>query len=371
MPRSYTVREICAAMEAWAPAGYAYDWDKVGLQTGDPDTEVSHVLTCLSITEDALKAARKAKAKMIVAHHPLIWEPLKRLDPRDPHTRLCLELAQEGIACFASHTNLDVVPGGVNHTLALTLGLWNARPLFPAAHARQVKLVTFVPESHLTAVRDALSKAGAGVIGDYKQCSFSTPGTGTFIPGMAADPFCGEPLKLSEEAEIRLEMLVSLAHVPRVVAALMQSHPYEEPAYDLITLENRDPAIGLGMRGELRKAMTLKDFAALVCKSLDLTHARVGGSMRRKVRRVAVLGGSGGGEVAKLPPEVEVYVTGDLKYHDVLEARARGLAVIDAGHAGTEKGIALIIARHLLGRFLGLRVTPYVEPEYFQAVLRK
>lgn len=363
-----TVKDVCAAMDAWAPPSLAYDWDRVGLSIGVPGQRVRGVLTCLTLNRGAFAAAKKAKADMIVSHHPLIWEPLKALRTDDPHTRLCLDCAQARIACFAAHTNLDAAQGGVNDVLARALGLEDLKPLFPLHRPGPVKLVTFIPGPHVAKVRDAVSAAGAGVIGDYTHCSFSAPGTGTFLPGNAASPFSGKKGKVNEEPEHRFETLVPKARLAGVLAALFDAHPYEEVAYDLVALENQDPALGLGRVGSLPTPLPLADFAAHVNKALKLKHLRYVGAARKRVKTVAVFGGAGGGEAAQVPEGIDVFVTGDVKYHDADTAAARGLAVIDAGHAGTEKGIVPAIAAYLRKQLPGVSVRAFVEPELFNVV---
>lgn len=363
---TYTVRDVCAAMEAWAPPGYAYEWDRVGLQVGTPSAPVRRVLTCLTVNAGAVAAAKKAHADMVVAHHPVIWSPIKSLTMADPAARPALELFQANIACFAAHTNLDVVPGGVNHVLASALGLTMLQPLVKPPQGRQLKLVTYVPERHLAALREAVCTAGAGQIGNYTHCSFSAPGTGTFLPGASAQPFSGKMGVVNEEPERRFEVVVPKARLAAVLTAMHAAHPYETPAYDLVPVENSDDGVSLGLHGVLPKAIRLDAFARQVCQALQVDHVRWVGQAARKVRRVAVLGGSGGGEIASLPAEVDVYVTGDVKYHDADLAVAKGVALVDAGHAGTEKAIASVMAVRLREVLKGLPVTPYIEPELFQ-----
>jgi dinuclear metal center YbgI/SA1388 family protein len=341
------------------------------LQIGEPGQPVQRVLACLTVTAAAVAKAEQWGAQMIVAHHPILFSALKTLRTDDPHTRLCLRLAAGNIACFAAHTNLDVVPGGVNALLAEMLGLENIVPLIPSPKASQVKLVTFVPETHRAALREALCQAGAGVIGEYAECTFSTPGTGTFRPGDGARPFSGSKGKLNEEPELRLETLVAKAVLPQVLQALRAAHPYEEPAFDIVTLENRDRRFGLGARGTLARPMALRAFAESVRQSLKLSHVRMVGEPGRKVQQIAVCGGAGGGEILALPRDVDVYVTGDLKYHEADAAQERGLALIDAGHDGTERNIATAIARHLKKAVPGLETKAFIEPEIFVPVVRE
>ena len=365
---SLTVKEIIAQLDTWAPPALAYDWDRNGLNIGSANTSVTHAVTALTVTRDVYDAAQAAGAQLIVAHHPLVWEPLKRLDTEDPQTRLLLDIANAGMAVYSLHTNLDVIPGGVNTMLSEALELEEVTPLFPTSSAGQVKLVTFVPESHLAAVRDAVSKAGAGVIGEYTHCSFSTPGAGTFLPSDKANPHSGTKGQVNEEPEYRFETLVTEARLSQVIQALKSAHPYEEVAYDIVKLANNDASIGGGARGCLPEKCTLGEFAAYVRAHLDLSHVRFVGDPNRTVRNVAVLGGGGGGYTGQMPKDIDVYVTGDVKYHDALTALEHGVAVVDAGHVGTERGIAHVLAAFLREHFPNLMVTAVHEPEVFRAV---
>lgn len=362
------VRDVIAVIERRAPLSLAYSWDKPGLSIGDPETEVSAVLVALTVNREALEAAHEAGAEMIVSHHPLIWKPLTALRTDNAATRLCLDLAQASLACYAAHTNLDVAPGGVNDVLADRLGLLDKTPLLPAPQASRVKLVTFVPETHLSQVRDAVCRAGAGVIGDYTHCTFSAPGTGTFVPGEASKPFSGKRNRLNEERERRFETLVSKAHLSAVLDALLKAHPYEEVAYDIVSLEGSDPTVGLGICGRLPKPAPFDAFARHVCTALDTPFVRTVGAPDRPVQRVGVLGGAGGSEIPHLPQDIDVYLTGDIQYHDALATQQRGLALIDAGHAATEKWIVPVLAEYLVEQLRPVQVWTYLEPEIFGLV---
>ena len=363
---AWHVSDVKRVMDAWAPPAWAESWDRVGLQAGRPDQEVTGVAVCLSVTPAVVAGARAAGANMIVSHHPLVWDPIRALRTDDPQVRLCLDIAAGGMACLAAHTNLDVAPGGVNDALAAALGLGNAKPLFASEGARQVKLVVFVPESHLAALRDAVSVAGAGVIGAYTHCSFSAPGTGTFLPGDGARPFSGEPGKVNEEAERRFETLIPKARLGAVLRAMFEAHPYEEVAYDVVPLENTDPAVGLGRVGVLPEALDETAFADLVRNALAPAPVRVvSPGTGRRIRRVAVLGGSGGDQVARMPLDVDAFVTGDVKYHDALAAQFRNLLVVDAGHHGTEVPVLPGVARRLSSELDGLSVTVLGEADPF------
>lgn len=365
-----TVREICSLLDRIAPPSAAYSWDRAGLHTGEPDLHVESVLVALSVEAETVKEAKRRKAGLIVAHHPLIWEPLSSLRRDDPHAALCLALAEQDIACYAVHTNLDVMPEGVSYWLGKQVGLEEMQPLLPVEHAGQVKLVTFVPQSHVAVLRKAVCGAGAGRIGDYTECSFSVPGSGTFRPGRGSVPFSGSKGVVNEEAELRFEVVVPKVRLGQVVRALFEVHPYETPAYDIVPLENPDPQIGLGKRGRLRTRMALAVFAEEVRNRLRADHVRVVGDVKRKVERVAVIGGSGGGELERIPSDIDVVVTGDVRYHEALDARRRGLAIIDAGHEVTERPIVPVLARYLRKHCKGVRVYTHAEPQLFKIVTK-
>ncbi|MBN4046797.1 Nif3-like dinuclear metal center hexameric protein [bacterium AH-315-P07] len=360
--------DIISSMEQWAPTSLAYAWDKIGLATGHPNQEVKKVLTTLTITRDAFIAAKRAKAQMIVSHHPLIWESIATLREDIPQSKLVLDIAQAGIACFSAHTNLDVTPGGVNHILADRIGLKNIQPLFKIPQATQSKLVIFVPESYFIRVREAVFAAGAGGIGDYTECSYSSHGHGTFRPHENAKPFAGRIGKLNEEPEIRFETLLPSEHKRTIVQALREAHPYEEPAFDIIPLEIDNPVYSLGLQGELRKRVSLDTFAKQVKHKLEITHVRVSGNGKDMVKQVAVMGGAGGDSADDVPANIDVFVTGDVKYHKALDALDAGLNIIDAGHHGTEKWIVPAMADYLKSSLKGLRVATYMEPDPFRVL---
>lgn len=360
------IREICGSIEKAAPLGLAYPWDRVGLQIGDPDADVSTVLVTLTVAEEAIAKAVKNGAGLIVSHHPIIWEPLTTLCPDNPDARLCMELLRANLASYAAHTNLDIAPGGVNAVLAQRLGLVDTRPLLPAGHAAaQVKLVTFVPETHLEQVRQAVCEAGAGVIGAYSFCSFSAPGIGTFLPAESATPFSGRRGRVNEEPELRFETLVPKPLLGRVLEALHRAHPYEAVAYDIVAIENTDPGTGIGLRGRLPEPRGLAQFAAMVRDVLGAFALRVVGPARKRIEHVGVLGGAGGSHIADMPDGLDALVTGDVGYHDALQGRRRGLAVLDAGHAATEKWCVPALAEHLRKNGKGLRVLTHMESELF------
>jgi dinuclear metal center YbgI/SA1388 family protein len=360
------VADVCAAIEQWAPPELAYSWDKTGLRLGDAGADVEHAVVALSVTNSAAQAAIEQRAQLLVSHHPVFWEPLSNLRTDDPLVRRLLDLAKAGVACYAAHTNFDLAPGGINDLLADSLSLKERCPLIGIPHDEYVKLVSFVPEKNLAEVRHAVCGAGAGAIGDYTYCSFSTAGTGTFVPGEGTEPHTGKKGMMNEESERRFEVRVPKWRLGQVLAALVAAHPYEEPAYDVMPLANKDRDLGIGVAGSLERPMQLDDFIRYVCENFDLPVVRYTGEPHRVVKRVGVLGGGGGGMLKDAPGGIDAVITGDVGYHDAVAALDRGIAVIDAGHDGTEKVFVEAMSRFLEKKFDGLTVYPHIEHIIFR-----
>ncbi len=345
------VHDICSILEEWAPIKLAYPDDSVGLVLGSRDWDITRVMICLTITDDVVKEAIQKKVKLIISHHPLIYQPLRKIVHDTPYQKRINQLLINEIACYTCHTNLDVAEKGLNYILAQKLGLSNITGLLPVEHAKLCKLVTFVPKNHLKKVRDAVCICGAGIIGEYAYCSFNTSGTGTFLPSDKANPFIGEAGKINEEKEERFEVIVPMEILDNVVEALLESHPYEEVAYDIYPLHNKRHKISLGVKGTLDNNISLDDLSQLVKNKLNLPYIRVVGIPTQKIKNLAIIGGSGGGEIKNIPGNVDALITGDVKYHQALEAVDRGLAIIDAGHFGTEYPIVEGIVNYINQKF--------------------
>lgn len=347
-----SVRDLASALERWAPPGSALSYDNVGLQVGDPDREVQNALVALDLTPAVVDEAEALGADLIITHHPLIFKPLKRLVPTDLVSGLALRLARAGIAYYAIHTNLDAAPGGVSFALADQLGLEDLRFLDPMQESLR-KLVTFVPESHAEAVHLAMAASGAGRIGDYEACAFSSRGTGFFRPGADSDPHTGTPGELSSAEEVRLEVEVAQWDVGRVVRALKSAHPYEEVAYDVYPVEQPASRVGLGAVGVLPETEPLADFLARVADRLGSGALRYAGDDEARIETVAVCGGSGSSLIPQaLAAEADAFVTADVTYHTYFQPLAPDgtprLALVDAGHYETER-----ITERLLVDWLG------------------
>jgi dinuclear metal center YbgI/SA1388 family protein len=355
---STTIRDLAAALEAWAPPGSAQDYDNVGLQVGDARRAVERVLVALDCTPAVVAEAEARDATLILTHHPLLFRPLRSVTASGYVSGLALRLAEAGVALYSIHTNLDAAPGGVSFALAETLGVTDLAFL-DRADDTLVKLATFVPEADVDAVRLALADAGAGRIGDYEACAFATEGTGFFRPGDAANPAIGTAGgNLERVREVRLEVEVARWHLGRVVAALKAAHPYEEVAYDVFPVEQPNTRAGLGAVGRLADGpMPLPRFLARVAERLDAASLRYAGDPEATVERVAVCGGAGSSYARQaMRAGADAYVTADVTYHtffDVLGADdgRPQMAFIDAGHYETEALTERLLIDHLTARF--------------------
>ena len=352
------VRDVIAAVDRLAPFALAELWDHVGLQVGAPGDELPCggagmadeaplVLVVLEVDDAVLDEARRLGARVVVSHHPLIFDPLERLSDDSESGRLALRAAREGVAVIAAHTSLDKARGGMADVLAELLDLEAVVPLAPAA-ADVMKLVGFVPVDDADLVRKALFAAGAGVIGEYEHCSWSVGGQGTFFGRETTQPAAGVSGRDETVDELRIEVVFPRRLRRRVTGTYIAAHPYEEPAFDLIPLENEIASLGLGRLGVLPAPSTLAALAAEVAAVLRLPSVRYAGEGGREVRRVAVLPGSGAEAIARGVAQVaDVLVTGDVKYHEARTAQAQGLALIDAPHGVTEQECVLRWAERL------------------------
>ena len=343
-----TAKMVFDKLEELAPLSLAESWDNCGLQIGSCDQVVSGVVVTLDSDGHAVQAALESGANLIISHHPLFFKGLKRIDFATPPGALVKNLIKHDMTVYSAHTNLDSAPEGLNQFLAVKLGLTKIEPLGVTRSDRYLKLAVFVPESHLETVRVAVNDAGAGCIGNYRDCSFRTPGVGTFRPLEGSNPFLGKAGELEEVAEFRLEVIVPEELTDRVVNSMLEAHPYEEVAYDLIPLANSGPHYGLGRVGELPLAMSLEELADRIKEAWDVEALAVAGSPRGKIRRVGLASGSGASLIASARfAGCEVLITGDVKYHEARDAMECGLTLIDAGHDEMELAAVELMASYL------------------------
>ena len=330
------VNDLMKAMERLAPAALAAAWDNVGLQAGGRGDPAAKVMVTLDVTPAVLAEARAAGCGVILTHHPLIFTPVASLSDDSETGRLVRAAHEAGIAVLAAHTNLDAAPGGLADIAAELLGLLGVEPL-AMSPAGRLKLVAFLPESDLQRVKAALFDAGAGVIGDYRHCSFTATGTGSFLPLEGANPTVGEIGRDEMVPEVRLEMIFPAGGEQTIVSALKKSCSYEEPAYDIYPLVSVRHDAGGGRLGELSPEMALADFAGMVAELFGMDGARFIGDPGRPVRRIAVVPGGGASFIPLCAArEADALVSGDFKYHDALRARELGLSLVEIPHEVSE-----------------------------------
>jgi dinuclear metal center YbgI/SA1388 family protein len=341
-----TVSDVEQLIEKWAPRWTAWDRDNVGLQVGNRDKKVSRILVALELNERVLSETIRKKVDLIVTHHPLLFHPATSITGSDETGRMVLALAKHEIALYSAHTNLDGAKEGVSYALADALGLQNVKVLSPLQD-KMVKIVVFVPASHADKVARAMASAGAGIIGNYEECSFRTFGTGSYKGGAESEPFLGSPGTLTAVEEIRLEMTGPLALVDSIVRALKRVHPYEEVAYDVYPVRNRILDMGMGALGDLPKPVALRSFLRGVKKKLKSESLRYVGSLDQSVRAIAVCGGSGSELLeTAVRARADVFVTADIRYHTFQSAQGK-IALVDAGHWETEHRVLKPLAMKL------------------------
>ncbi|MFS0780888.1 Nif3-like dinuclear metal center hexameric protein [Bacillus sp. 1P06AnD] len=325
--------EMISAFEQFSPKKLAMEGDKIGLQIGTLNKPISKVLVALDILEEVVDEAIAMDAELIIAHHPIIFRPLKKIDTSSTPGRIVEKLIKNDIAVYIAHTNLDVTKGGVNDWIAEALQLEHTKVLVDTYDVPLKKLAVYVPIEAAEKVRAAIGNAGAGTIGNYSQCSFAVEGQGEFLPGQNTNPYIGTQGKLEQVNEIRIETVYPEELEKKVLSAMIKAHPYEEVAYDIYPLENKGESLGLGRIGELPEEMTLEQFAQAVKQAFDLKSVRVVGNLEDKIRKVAVLGGDGNKYITSAKFQgADVYVTGDMYYHTAHDAMMLGLNIVDPGH---------------------------------------
>lgn len=345
-----TVRDLLSALDVIAPAHFAPSWDRIGLQVGSLDAEVTGVHCVLDLSREAIEAAVAAGENVIVGHHPLIWDPLKRVVEGERTGDLVTALIRHGVAFVAAHTNWDAAHGGVNDVLAERIGLIDVQPFGGGEAVGRVKVVTFAPEEAVPGLLDAMSGAGAGVIGAYSRCAFLNSGTGTFRAEAGAQPVIGAVGSVTETPEVRIEMVADEARLGAVVAALRGAHPYEEPAYDVIPLVP-ESGQAFGRVGRLPVAMAVEDFVAQVNAGLEtVSHVWLG---QTRIQRVAVLGGAGSFLVPELlRGGVDAFVTGELPHNLGVDLAHAGVTALASGHRATEEPAMPVLEARLRAMLL-------------------
>jgi dinuclear metal center YbgI/SA1388 family protein len=349
-----TVRDLLRAMNDIAPPHLAEEWDNVGLLIGRGELPVSTALLTIDLTPAVLDEAARQACEAVIAYHPPIFKPLKRLAAGTPGERVVMRLLERGIAVISPHTALDAAPNGLNDWIAAGIGSGDVRALVPHGELpmnEETKIVTFCPQDAAEKLRDALAAVGAGRIGGYERCSFSTSGTGTFVGGAGTKPSIGKAGQLERVEEVRLEMVCSKRALPRAMETIRSFHPYEEPPIEIHPLLARPVRhTGAGRRLTLDQPLPAEEIATRLKRHFGIpgVHLALPEGAPAQHARIGISAGSGGSHLDRAIEEgCTLFVTGECRHHDVLAALARGCGVLVAGHTNTERGFLPELLRRL------------------------
>lgn len=344
------VKDVAKVMEEIAPLTYAEDFDNVGLLVGDYSNNVTGILVTLDTTEEVVEEAIVKNCNLIISFHPIIFSGLKKLNGNNYVEKAVLKAIKNDISIYATHTALDNSKVGVNFKIAEQLKLTSTTILIPKDNTIK-QLITYVPKENLDPLKNALYEAGAGKIGNYDSCGFSTEGKGNFRPIEGANPYIGEKGKLETVAESRVEVVMPNHLEGNIMKALFDNHPYEEVAYSVINLNNKNKYIGIGMIGELEKEMSEQDFFIYLKEQMNTPMIRHSKLLNKKIKKVAVLGGSGAFAIKNAKNAgADIYITADLKYHDFFSAENK-LVLADIGHFESEQFTKNLITSYLKEKF--------------------
>ncbi len=330
------IQEVIQLLENTAPAMLQESYDNAGLLTGNAEWQCSGILVTLDATEEVIKEAIEKKCNLVVAHHPIIFSGLKKITGKNYVERTVITAIKNDIAIYAIHTNLDNVIAGVNGKMADLLGLKN-RSILLSKKGLLKKLVVFVPEAHVEKIRGSIFVAGAGHIGNYSECSFNTPGNGTFNASMETNPYIGRQGQMHIEKEIRVEVVFQAWLEAGILKAMKETHPYEEIAYDIFEIENQLASVGSGLIGELESPLTEVEFLGLLKKVFQLQAVKHTSFTGKAVSKVALCGGAGSFLIKPaVASNADFFISSDIKYHEFFDAENR-LVIADIGHYESEQ----------------------------------
>jgi len=334
-----TVRNIIEAMQTIAPACFAEKWDNVGLQVGDKNWTVKKIWIALDPLPEVVEAACSKEIDLLITHHPLLFKPLKSIDLSTTAGSIINTALCNRMAIFSAHTNLDKVKGGINDILAGIIGLKNLKVLSKPVVKKKIKLVIYIPAGYEDQLLKALFESGTGKIGDYTCCTFRSKGQGTFRPGSESKPFAGKVGEISHKDESRIEVVVEQDNLKQLIENIRKNHPYETMAYDLYPLfvSESEASDGLGRTGETDKQLSLLSLAKNIKKKTGLKYIKIAGHHDLKVNNVALCSGSGSSLMDDFfESGADVYISGDLGYHNARDIEAAGKGLIDIGHFASE-----------------------------------
>ena len=345
------IKEVIQFLEQKFPLHWQEDFDNCGVQCGDKEREITGIVVCFDISVAVIEEAIAKGANMVISHHPIIYKnSIKKIEPTDRVGKILCKALENKVLLYSMHTNIDSGEEGGNVFFAQKLGLQKLSVLLPKEN-QFYKLVVFVPSENSILLKEALFKAGCGKIGNYSHCSFSCEGLGSFKPLAGSNPHIGQHNRIERVEEERIEMIFPKIKKRQIIETLYQNHPYEEPAFDIVALENLNKEIGLGRIGELFKPLLVKNFIHFVKEKLKLESVRFSGDINAEIKKVAVCGGGGASFVSDaLAAGADAYITGDLKYHDFFIPENKML-LIDIGHFEGEHFIREIIVSLLKENF--------------------
>ena len=345
-----TIQKIISALENMAHPSLQENYDNAGLLTGSTSWNCTGIICSLDVTEEVVMEAVEKKCNLIVAHHPIIFGGLKKINGKNYVEQTVIAAIKNDIAIYAIHTNLDNVLAGVNGRIASMLGLKNVS-ILAGKESTLRKLYTFVPSGKAEQVRTAIFEAGAGQIGNYSECSFNTDGMGTFKAGNNSNPFVGTKGERHTEAETRVEVIFPSYLQDKIISAMIAAHPYEEVAYDVLQLSNNHPGVGSGLLGELENPMSETEFMTLLKLKFKVPTVRHSAFLGKTIKKVAICGGTGSFLISRaLACAADAFVTADMKYHEFFDANGR-LLMADIGHYESEQFTIDLLQEFLAQKF--------------------
>ena len=351
------VANLVQWLDQFAPPTFAESWDNVGLLAGDPQQTVNRIMTCLTVTPESCAEAVAEEVELVVTHHPILFRPIQKLRADRPDTALVWQLARAGISVYAPHPAFDNTQDGINAWLATALALPQVEPLPRFRGARAFKLVVFCTAEDREQVLAAAFAAGAGTIGNYGECSFSSRGLGTFFGTEGANPAVGQKGRREQVREWRCELRVPEGKLTAVLQAIRKQHSYEEPAIDVYPLEAPELEQGVGRVGQLTQPVCLSELAQRVAGQVGAQATQIIGLASREVQRVALVCGAGDSFISQAKAAgADVLITGEVRFHQALEARAAGLGLIAVGHHSSERPAVEMLAHRLQAAFPTLKV---------------
>jgi len=361
------IAQIISFLESTAPPSLQEHYDNAGLITGNADWECHGIICSLDATEEVVKEAIAKNCNLVVAHHPIVFGGLKKINGKNYVEKAIISAIKNDIAIYAIHTNLDNVLYGVNGKMAARIGLQDVSILLAKDNTLK-KLFTFVPADQTEKVRNAIFESGGGQIGNYNECSFNAEGTGTFKAGKGTDPYVGNIGELHHEKEIKVEVIIPAHLEGKIVAAMKAAHPYEEVAYDVVGLSNRHPQIGSGIIGQLAQPMKEDEFLGHLKKLFHLSIIRHTQLKNKIIKTVAICGGAGSFLISSaLRVGADAYVTADVKYHEFFDANGQML-LADIGHYESEQ-FTIDLLQEILERkfptFAVLKTEVNTNPVYY------